>query len=197
MKTRYYTYIDKEGQFSDAKDFMGKLVKNLKTEDEQKFESFVNKIKTVFYDKYSLVLRKLDMETFELNNIIYILEVKEIFFEKFDNKHVKLKSERMLQNYQDKHKYSRLKLSKEILNLKETKNLFGSMIKKYEDMKAFHNLDKFLKLPPKNLDSDNAFKILRPNCPYTLSQLLDEKRDKNTFYKFIQAEENEFKNLSI
>ncbi len=169
-------------------------MKNIKDEEEQKFEKFVNKLKIIFYDNYSLVLRKLDIETFKLDDVIYLLDVKEVFFEKFDNKHVKLKSERMLQNYQEKHKYSKLKLSKDILNLKETKSFFNSMNKVYEDMKAFHNLDKYLKLPPKNLYSDNAFKILRPNCPFTLTQLLDENRDKNTFYKYIQPEEDEFSN---
>lgn len=165
----------------------------MKTHDEQKFENFVNRLKTIFYDKYSLVLRKLDVETFELDNITYLLDVKEIFFEKFDNKHVKLKSERMLQNYQEKYKYSKLKLSKDIPNIKETKNLFYSMNKVYEDLKAHHKIDKYLNLPPKNLDSDNAFKVLRPNCPFTFTQLLDDHRDTNIFYKYIQPEEDEFK----
>lgn len=171
------------------------MPKNMKTEDEQKFENFVSRLKVIFYDNYSLVLRKLDVETIELDNITYLIDVKEIFFEKFDNKHVKLKAERMLQNYQEKHKYSKLKLTKDVPNIKETKILFNSMNQVYEDMKSFHNLDKYLKLPPKNMDSDNAFKILRPNCPFTLTQLLDEKKDKEVFYKFIQPEEDEFKNL--
>jgi len=142
-----------------------------------------------------LVLRKLDVETFELDNITYLIDVKEIFFEKFDNKHVKLKAESMLKNYQEKNKYNKLKLTKDVQNIKETKNLFNSMNKVYEDMKSFHYLDKYLKLPPKNMDSDNAFKILRPNCPFSLTQLLDEKRNKDVFYKYIQPEEDEFKSI--
>jgi hypothetical protein len=100
----------------------------------------------------------------------------------------------MLQNYQEKNKYSKLRITKDLPNLKEIKNLFNCMNTIYDGMKNHHELDKFLRLPPKNFDSDASFKKLRPNCPYSLSELLSDKMNKDMFNKYIQPEENEFKN---
>ena len=103
----------------------------------------------------------------------------------------------MLQNYQEKYKYNKQKFTKEMPNIKDTKHLFNSMNKVYEDMKDHHNLNKYLYLPDKNMESDNAFKTLRPNCPFTLTELLDESKDKFLYYKYIKPEINEFKTVNI
>lgn len=184
---KFQTFIDKEDKFSETKEDILKKTLVPKTREEKLFESFVEKLKTIFYEKYSLLLKKLDIQTFELNNTVYLFDVKEILFEKYDDKNIKIITERKLMTFRDNHKYKNLKINKDAPNLKEIKQFFFTMINVYDDTKKHYKLDKYLKIPPKDETTDNVFKILRPGCPYSYSELIEDNVSKKNFAKYASS----------
>lgn len=161
------------------------VIKHLKSNSTEDiiFDEFVNKVKTVFYDKYALNLRRLDIELFELDGIFYVYDVKELVFEKYDSNFIKLRCERLLNNFQEKHKYKNLSINRKAANIKEIGKFLFTMNDIYEDAKARLNLNQYIEKEKKDDTSDNVFRQLRPNCPYSFTQLLNEKIDKKTFAK--------------
>jgi hypothetical protein len=186
FKIKSQTYIDKEDEFSETKEQENykKYRAITKTPEEEMFDNLVAKLKHIFYEKYSLLLRKLDIDTFTMNNNCYLLDVKEIVFEKFDNKHIKLISERLLQNFQEKYKYKNMKMNREAPNHKEIKSLFFSMLDVYDKTKKAQNLDKYLHTTSKDPTTNNIFKVLKPDAPYTFSELLENNVSKKEFAKY-------------
>lgn len=154
----------------------------MKTRQEDLFDKLVDKLKLVFDEKYSLLLRKLDIDTCEINGTVYLLDVKEIMLEKFQHKNIKLKSERRMMNFQKKYQYKCLKINRDAPNIKEIKHLFYAMKTVYGQSQT--GLDKYITLPHKDSTTDTLFQILRPDCPFSFSQLLQNQVTKKTFANY-------------
>lgn len=169
--THSFTYIDSE-------DKIGKMCEDLD------YDKFCSRVKKIFYDKYGLNLKKMDIDAAFINGTYYIMEVKELKFEKFDTKHVQLECERLLSRFQNKHKYKQREINKNAPNIKEIESLLKTMLNSYEGVKETYNLKKFLSLPPKDKHSDGTFKILKPEVPFTFSELLEEKVSVKDFAKY-------------
>lgn len=178
------TWIDREDEFKQASD-----LKSLKRSEMQEsqyskpFSLFVKSIKKQFAAKYNLNLRKIEVELLDHEGVQYLLDVKEILLEKYDNRDIKLKSEKMISNFNEKYRHKNLFISKEASNIAEVKMLLGSMHKAYEGVQKSFNIDIYLKASMKSQESDIAFKQLRPKCPFEFSELLSGNIDKITFAK--------------
>jgi hypothetical protein len=75
----------------------------------------------IFSEKCGLILRGIDIRTFELRGSIYLLDLLEIKLEQYSNKFTQLASERKLSNFNERFQYKYLKLKGEEANLKEVK----------------------------------------------------------------------------
>jgi hypothetical protein len=151
--------------------------------EDKLLKKLVDKLKHIFYDKYLLLLKKLDIETFEFDGKCYLLDIKEIQFEKYDSKHIKLACERRFMKYTETHKYKNLTINKNAANLKDIVEFFHTMNNKYEDLKSVENLKDYLTLPPRDKTTDKVFQILRPDGKFTFSQLIDDDVSKKMFIK--------------
>jgi hypothetical protein len=175
-------FIEKEDKFTQNKeDYLVKRIIFKKSREELINDKFIDKIRTIFFDKYSLLLKKLDMQTFELNGHVYLFDVKDIVFEKFDIKDIKIKSEKKLTTFRQHHQFKNLKIDKESLHLRQKYQLFNGMLDVYEKSKKFYKLDKYLNIPAKDDTTDKTFKLLRPNCQFTYSELISDKVSKKEF----------------
>ena len=90
---KIFNYVDKDDQFVETKEAQLQKVYEESKTDDLILKNFVKKIKTIFYDKYLLNVKKMDVHTFFLENRYYLLDIKNFIFEKFENRHVKLDSE--------------------------------------------------------------------------------------------------------
>jgi hypothetical protein len=154
-----------------------------KTKSEIMFDQFVENLKRMLEERH-FFLRRLDLETFKLHGKTFILDVKEIVVETVNHKNRLLNSERVIMNIQQGHKYKKLSFSKDNPNIKEMKSFFDSMCNVYENVQRFYKLDKYLNLGSKDPTTDLVFKDLRPECPYSFTELLSGDVDKVTFAKY-------------
>jgi hypothetical protein len=183
MDLKYQSYVDKEDEFTEIKDDNHK--KNGSQErSELLFNNLVEKVKNKFYEKYNLLLRTFDVETFELNGIVYLHDVKDMKFEKYETKHIKLITERKLINFREKFQYKNMKINKDAPNHREIKKFFFTMLDVYENTKKHHKLDQYLDIAQRDSLSDNVFRDIKPDCPYTFSELMGKDVSKNEFIKW-------------
>lgn len=180
---KVFNYIDKDDQFVETKEAQLQKVYEESKTDDLILKNFVKKIKTVFYDKYLLNVKKMDVYTFFLDNRYYLLDIKNFVFEKFENRHVKLDSEGLYYRYVEKYKES-AKMVKNPKKLKDVKLFYDAMMGKYNDL--FHTVvsEDYLNHPQKDPSSDIVYKILKPESPYKLSQLMKPKVDLKTFVQY-------------
>ena len=145
--------------------------------------SFAKKIKKVFYDKYLLNLKKMDVIAFKFDDKWYILNIKNFIFEKYENKHVKLDTEGLFFRYIEKYK-DLMNNEKDNRKLADIEKFYKTMVNKYDKM--FHNIvsNTYLDKPPKDPTSDNVYKMIKPDSPYTLSDLMEPRTDLKTFVKW-------------
>ena len=143
------------------------------------FDKFIKKLQKIFYEKYYLKLKKLDLETFEINGNTYINDVKELVLEKQDFKLVKLKTDEIV--LKNKHQIQSII---DAPNAKELKSFFLTMMKFYEEAQSNLKIEKYLTLPKKDETTNKLFKILRPDCPYVFSKLMDDNVSKNKFMNY-------------
>lgn len=176
---KIYAYADNEDNFQDE---LQQSYFNL-TKNDKKYNNFSLKAKALFYDKYGLNLKKMDIEGAEIDNALYIIEVKELKFEKFDTKFIQLKSERLLRNFQSSYKYNNLRINKEVPNIKDFKSLFSTMLGSYNDLLDRNNVGDFLFIPPMDKTSDKVIKMLKPQMKKPFSNLLEEKVSVKEFAK--------------
>ncbi len=182
LKFNCQTYVDKEDEFSEIKEENSRNA-GIKTKEEVFFESFTSKLKRIFSEKYGLILRGLDIRTFELRGSIYLLDIVEIKLEQYSNKFTQLASERKLSNFKERFQYKNLKLKGEAANLKEVKTFFFSMYGVYENVRNTI-LKEYLNLPVKDPTTDKVFKDIRSNCPFTFSELISDSVNKKDFKKW-------------
>ena len=180
---KIFNYVDKDDQFVETKEAQLQKVYEESKTDDLILKNFVKKIKTIFYDKYLLNVKKMDVHTFFLDNRYYLLDIKNFIFEKFENRHVKLDSEGLYYRYVEKYKES-AKMVKNPKKLKDVKLFYDAMMGKYNDL--FHTVvsDDYLNHPQKDPSSDIVYKILKPESPYKLSQLMKPKVDLKTFVEY-------------
>lgn len=180
---KIFNYVDKDDQFVETKEAQLQKVYEESKTDDLILKNFVKKIKTIFYDKYLLNVKKMDVHTFFLDNRYYLLDIKNFVFEKFENRHVKLDSEGLYYRYVEKYKES-AKMVKNPKKLKDVKLFYEAMMGKYNDL--FHTVvsDDYLNHPQKDPSSDIVYKILKPESPYKLSQLMKPKVDLKTFVEY-------------
>ena len=182
IKVEEVNWLDRTDQFFESK--QAQLQKVLEDKDNIKLTNLVKKLKTLFYDKYLLNLKKMKLYVFELDNRWYILNVKDFIFEKYENKHVKLSSESLFFKYTENYK-DKTKLEKDPQKLFAIQNFFNTMWDKYEDL--FYYVvpkEKYLELPKKDKRSDEAYRLLKPESPYTLSTLMEPRIGIKTFVKY-------------
>jgi len=177
-------FIDKEDKFSNTKEEIISR-KSITSKNREDFlnEKFVEKIKFVFFDKYSLLLKKLDIQTFELDGYIFLYDVKDIIFEKYDVNDIKLVSEMKLNTFRQHHQYKPMKINKESQQLREKFQFLNTMMEAYENAKKEINLNKYLNIPEKDKTTDRIFKLLRPKCNYTFSELIHDNLSTKVFSK--------------
>ena len=124
----------------------------------------------------------MDIIAFNLDKRCYILDVKNFIFEKYENKHVKLDSEnlfyRYIENYRDK-----TKMIKDPRKLTDIENFYKAMLGKYNEMFDHIVSKEYLDQPFKDPTSDMIYKMIKPNSPYKLSELMEPKTDLKTFVK--------------
>ena len=180
---KIFNYVDKDDQFVETKEAQLQKVYEESKTDDLILKNFVKKIKTIFYDKYLLNVKKMDVHTFFLDNRYYLLDIKNFVFEKFENRHVKLDSEGLYYRYVEKYKES-AKMVKNPKKLKDVKLFYEAMMGKYNDL--FHTVvsDDYLNHPQKDPSSDIVYKILKPESPYKLSQLMKPKVELKTFVEY-------------
>jgi hypothetical protein len=155
-----------------------------KSDREIKFDSFVDKVKEIFITKYGLFLKKLNIETFDLNGSTYLLDVKEISFDKIDGKSQVLRTERFITKVIDENKYKNLKLMKDNPKITGMANFYYSMNEVYRKVQEHHNLNKYLTHFERDPTTDNIFKELRPDCPYVFYDMLNDTVSKSEFMKY-------------
>ena len=181
LLTVEYNYIDKDDEFVEGKEALIKK-HEIKKENEL-LSNFVKLLKDLFYDKYLLNLKRMDIIAFNLDKRWYILDVKNFIFEKYENKHVKLDSEnlfyRYIENYRDK-----TKMIKDPRKLTEIENFYKAMLGKYNEMFNHIVSKEYLDQPFKDPTSDMIYKMIKPNSPYKLSELMEPKTDLKTFVKY-------------
>ena len=161
--------------FTDTEDKLGK------SQEEIDYDMFCAHIKKIFFDKYGLNLKKLETDAVKINGVFYIIEVKELKFEKFDSKFVQLKCERLLRNFRNNYKYYNLEVNKQQTNIKDIDNLLNTMLDTYNGLCEVNNVHKYLSLPPKDIHSDETFKVLKPKAPMLLSEMIDDKISPKVF----------------
>ena len=146
-------------------------------------KNYVKQIKSVFYDKYLLNLKQVDICFFILDGRHYLLDINNFIFEKFENKHVKLDSEAMFYKCVEKNKDdTQMVKNKKILG--DVKKFYDSMINKYNELFHYVVSDDYLRHPEKDPTSDNVFKMLKPESPYPLSTLMKPSIKLKTFVKY-------------
>ena len=180
---KIFNYVDRDDQFVETKEAQLQKVYEESKTDDLILKNFVKKIKTIFYDKYLLNVKKMDVHTFFLDNRYYLLDIKNFIFEKFENRHVKLDSEGLYYRYVEKYKES-AKMVKNPKKMKDVKLFYDAMMGKYNEL--FHTVvsDDYLNHPQKDPSSDIVYKILKPESPYKLSQLMKPKVDLKTFVEY-------------
>jgi hypothetical protein len=186
LELRYQSYVDKEDEFAEIKE-EGHKKNHSQMRNDLMFLRLVETIKNKFYERYNLVLRTLDIEIFELEGVSYLHEVKHMKFEKYENKHIKLITERKLLNFRDKFQYKNLKIQKEAPNHREVKKFFHTMLDVYENTKKHCKLNQYLHIAPRDPVSDEVFKDIKPNCPYTFSDLMNDSISKKEFKKWVST----------
>jgi len=181
------SYLNKEGQFTDSKDQAkkGKIIE--KKHEEIIFDNLVEKIKNSFSDKYGLMLQRFDIEVTEINGQTYLLDVKELCFEKFNDNNFKLKSERTYNVFQETYKHKNLEIKKEAINIKEINSLYNCMKDEYNKLVKKSGIEEYLIVPKRDETSDEVFKMLNPNCPYQFSELLSDQVSKKIFTRYCSS----------
>ena len=161
------------------------IINTGKSIEEIEYDVYCSKIiKNMFYNKYGLNLKKFDCEAALINNLFYIYDVKEIKFEKYDNNYIELRCEKKLRDFKINYKYFNLEINKDYPNITEIKKLLDIMENSYTNVKKTFNLNKYLIKPPKDLHSDETFKILKDNVPFNFSDLLDDRFTAKEFAYF-------------
>lgn len=175
-----FNYVDQDDEFVETKEAQLQKVYEESKNNDQLLKSFIKKIKTIFYDRYLLNMKKMDIEAFHLNGKWYLLDLKNFIFEKYENKHVKLDSEGLFFRYVEKYK-DNARMIKDPRKLKDVKIFYDAMIQKYDDL--FHHVvsDDYLNHPERDKTSDNVFITLKPQSPYVLSELMKPRVNLKTF----------------
>jgi hypothetical protein len=155
-----------------------------KNKIEVKFDRFVSRLKDIYTNKYNLILKKLNLETFDLDNDTYLLDVKEISFEKIDLNSQKLKIDRFINKVRGDNKFKNLKLMKENPKINGMANFYNSMVNTYKNIQDKYNLKDYLTVVSRDSTADDIFKELRPNCPYKFSDMLYDKVSIQEFSKY-------------
>jgi hypothetical protein len=155
-----------------------------KSEKDLKFDNFVDKVKEIFIKKYNLFLKKLNIETFDLNGLTYLLDVKEISFDKLDGKSQVLRTERFITKVNDENKFKNLKLTKDNPKITGMANLYYSMNEVYKKVQDHNNLNKYLTHFERDPTTDNIFKELRPDCTHSFYDMLSDNISKSDFMKY-------------
>ena len=75
-------------------------------------------------------------------------------------------------------------MAKNPKKLGAVKLFYDAMLNKYNDL--FHTVvsDDYLNHPQKDPSSDQVYHIIKPESPYTLSQLMKPKVNLKTFVKY-------------
>lgn len=186
LELRYQSYVDKEDEFAEIKE-EGHKKNHSQMRHDLMFLRLVEAIKNKFYERYNLVLRTFDVEIFELDGVSYLHEVKHMKFEKYENKHIKLITERKLLNFRDKFQYKNLKIQKEAPNHRDVKKLFHAMLDVYENTKKHCKVNQYICIAPRDSVSDEVFKDIKPDCPYTFSDLMSDSISKNEFKNWVST----------
>lgn len=181
QNNKIYTFIDAEDKFDD--NITEQVNYPFKTDLDAKYLNFTVYAKNMFYTKYGLNLKKLDIEGIDIDGIMYIMDVKEMKFEKFDTKYIHLKSERLLRNFQNNYKYHNLNIQKQTPNIQDFKQLFNTMLSTYENVLDKYKVKDFLTIPPKDKTSDNVISLLKPKMNLPFSYYLEEKVPIQDFAK--------------
>ena len=175
-------HVDFEDQLMDSQE--AQIQKALDENNEREMVNlFAKEIKKVFYDKYLLNLKKMDVIAFKLDEKWYILNITNFIFEKYENKHVKLDTEGLFYRYIEKYK-DLMNNERDNRKLSDIEKFYKTMVNKYDCM--FHNIvsNTYLDKPPKDPTSDNVYKMIKPDSPYTLSDLMEPRTDLKTFVKW-------------
>ena len=182
LETKTFKFIDFEDQLMDSQE--AQIQKALDENNEREMVNlFAKEIKKVFYDKYLLNLKKMDVIAFKLDEKWYILNITNFIFEKYENKHVKLDTEGLFYRYIEKYK-DLMNNERDNRKLSDIEKFYKTMVNKYDCM--FHNIvsNTYLDKPPKDPTSDNVYKMIKPDSPYTLSDLMEPRTDLKTFVKW-------------
>ena len=179
-ESKIYTFVDSNYTFDsnienkESKLKKGGKLEKIQTKNDKKYTDFAFEVKKIFYNKYGLNLKKMDVEGLEISGVPYIIDVKELKFEKFDTKYIQLKSEKWLRNFQSSYKYHNLDFKKDAPNIKDFQSFFNSMLGVYNNVLDEYKVKDFLVVPPKNTQNDEVIKFLRPKMNVGFSELLEE-----------------------
>jgi len=179
-----YENIDEE--FVDLKDGEYKnYKKSLRKPEFEIYDKFIKEIKDLFLEKYDLYLRTIKMELVKIKDFYYLVDLDDIIFHKYNNRNPKMKFEKMITSFKEKHADRNLKLTKDTPNVIEINDLAETMKRVFDD-KIIEKcgVPKYLKTPEKDPRADEAFKVLRENCPHKFSELLSDDVEKKTFLKY-------------
>lgn len=167
--------------FTDTEDKIGK------NNEEIDYDSFCYRIKSCFHKKYGLNLKKFESDAIEIEGFNYIFKVKELKFERFDSNFIELKSKRYLRTFKNNYKYFNLNIDKSACNIKDIESLLSTMISVYNQSNNKNNIQKYLTFPKRNSHSDDSFMYLKPDIPYLLSEMLEDKFDSKEFAKYCSS----------
>ena len=179
------SYDNKDEEFDEKNNNYKKLKMRGRKPEYEIYESYIKEIKELFLNKYDLYLKSVKLELVKINHDLYLIDVEEIIFDKYNNKDPKMKFENVITSFKEKHIDKNLRRTKETANVEEIKELIETMRSVFED-KIINKcgVQKYLKPPDKDSKSDDAFKVLKEDCPYQFSELLSDKVDKKTFLKY-------------
>jgi hypothetical protein len=155
-----------------------------KSQREVNFDNFVEKVKDIFVNRFNLFLKKLNIETFDLDGKTYLLDVKEISFDKIDGKSNMLRTDRFITKVLDDNKYKNIKLTKDNPKIGGMANVYYSMSAIYRKVQDHYGVDKYLIPYQRDPTTDNIFKELRPDCPHSFYDMLNDNVTKAEFMKY-------------
>jgi hypothetical protein len=178
-------YENKDDEVNDKEEKLKNLMRKSKKPEYEVYDNFIKEIKDLFLDKYDLYLKSIRLELCKINNELYLIDVDKMVFDKYNNKDPKMNFEKIISCFKEKHVDKNLKLTKETPNLMEINDLIETMKNVYFDKVIDKcGVPQYLKPPEKDPRADEAFKILKENCPYKFSELLSDEIDKKTFMRY-------------
>ena len=178
-------YENKDDEVNDKEEKLMNFMRKTRKPEFEVYENYIKEIKNLFLEKYDLYLKSLRIELCRINNELYLIDVEKMVFDKYNNKDPKMNFEKIISCFKEKHMDKNLKLTKETPNLIEINDLIETMKDVYFDKVIDKcGVPKYLKPPEKDPRADEAFKILKENCPYKFSELLSDEVDKKTFMRY-------------